>query len=386
MAGTKKGTSSRAKRRTFGRKARGTDGARAAVVTALFITVAVFVSVFAAVFHAVTAAPKVADLTAPVPPERPAAAENPAPLPEIVEAPYLEVPPARSDPAPQFRPAPVPEATSAAPAAPAKSAPERPPAPAAGRTTPAKGAPRVSIPPERMPGPGPRVKGTAAIVIDDAGNNLRELRPFLAFPGPLTIAVLPGLPHSAEAARLARAAGKEVFLHQPMEALGGQNPGPGAIYVGMSEKEIRSILERNVAEVGPVVGMNNHQGSRVTSDAATMRIVLDFCKERGLLFLDSRTTAETVVPALAARTGLHIGERDVFVDNIQERAAMIRYLQDGLQKAEKKGTAVMIGHAWSADLASTLQDLYPELIEQGFSLSSVARIVMGKYDDEDFGD
>ena len=46
----------------------------------------------------------------------------------------------------------------------------------------------------------------------------------------------------------------------------------------------------------------------------------------------------------------------------------------------------MIGHAWSSELASTLQELYPELIEQGFSLSTVARIVMGKYDDEDFGD
>ncbi|MDR2181297.1 MAG: divergent polysaccharide deacetylase family protein, partial [Treponema sp.] len=34
-------------------------------------------------------------------------------------------------------------------------------------------------------------KGVLVFVIDDAGNNLRELEPFLAFPGPLTIAVLP---------------------------------------------------------------------------------------------------------------------------------------------------------------------------------------------------
>lgn len=389
MAGIKKGMSARGKRRTGGRKATGTDGARAAVVTALFIAVAVFVSVFAAVFHSLSAAP-----------------EPPAPLPQIVEATYPETAPAEpesvaaaapSAEAPPeaapaaVRPEPSPAVVSAPEKAPAAPAPERRPAertglPAARRPAPAALSPRGSAPPERVPRPGPGVRGAAAIVIDDAGNNLRELRPFLAFPGPLAIAVLPGLPHSAEAARLARAAGKEVFLHQPMEALGGQNPGPGAIYVGMSEKEIRGILERNVAEVGPVVGMNNHQGSRVTSDAETMRIVLEFCKERGLLFLDSRTTADTVVPAVAARTGIHIGERDVFVDNIQERAAMIRYLQEGLQKAEKKGSAVMIGHAWSSELASALQELYPELLEQGFSLSTVARIVMGKYDDEDFGD
>jgi hypothetical protein len=53
--------------------------------------------------------------------------------------------------------------------------------------------------------------GTLVFVIDDAGNNLRELEPFLRIPGPLTIAVLPGLPYSAEAARRIRAAGKEVI-------------------------------------------------------------------------------------------------------------------------------------------------------------------------------
>ncbi|MDR1178172.1 MAG: divergent polysaccharide deacetylase family protein, partial [Spirochaetaceae bacterium] len=47
-------------------------------------------------------------------------------------------------------------------------------------------------------------------MIDDAGNNLRELDAFLNLPFPLTIAVLPGLPYSAEAARRIRAAGKEV--------------------------------------------------------------------------------------------------------------------------------------------------------------------------------
>lgn len=224
------------------------------------------------------------------------------------------------------------------------------------------------------------------IVIDDAGNNLKELEPFLRFPGPLTIAVLPGLPHSAEAARRARASGKEVILHQPMEAEGGQNPGPAAIYASMSEGEIRQILSANIAEIGPVVGMNNHQGSKITSDERIMDIVLSFCQERGLFFLDSRTTADTVVPALAARKGILIRERDVFVDNIQERAAMLRSMQDGLQKAEKKGSAIMIGHAWSADLAATLQELYPELIEQGFSLSSIARIMMGNFGDADFGD
>ncbi|MDR0601480.1 MAG: divergent polysaccharide deacetylase family protein, partial [Treponema sp.] len=196
-------------------------------------------------------------------------------------------------------------------------------------------------------------------MIDDAGNNLRELEPFLHFPGPLTIAVLPGLPNSAEAARRIRAAGKEVFLHQPMEAVGGQDPGPGAVYSGMDGETIRSVIRANLAEVGPVAGMNNHQGSRITMDEKAMEIILALCREEGIYFLDSRTTAETAVPETARRLGITIGERDVFIDNNRERSSMLKYIEEGLAKARRRGSAVMIGHAWSPGLAPVLAELYP---------------------------
>jgi polysaccharide deacetylase 2 family uncharacterized protein YibQ len=214
-------------------------------------------------------------------------------------------------------------------------------------------------------------------VIDDAGNNLRELEPFLRFPGPLTIAVLPGLPNSAEAARRIRAAGKEVFLHQPMEAIGGQAPGPGAIYSDMSASEIRAVLDRNIAEIGPIAGMNNHQGSKITMDPVAMETVLAFCREHGLYFLDSRTTAETAAPVAASRLGMKIGERDVFIDNIQEKASMIHYIEEGLARAEQRGKAVMIGHTWSPELAPTLTELHSGLVEKGYSLSTVSRLMRG---------
>jgi polysaccharide deacetylase 2 family uncharacterized protein YibQ len=218
-----------------------------------------------------------------------------------------------------------------------------------------------------------------ALVIDDAGNNLRELEPFLAFPGPLTIAVLPGLPHSAEAARRIRAAGKEVFLHQPMEALGGQNPGPGAVYSGMDGAEIRRIISRNIDEIGPIAGLNNHQGSKITMDERAMETVLALCRERGIYFLDSRTTADTAAPEAARRLGIKIGERDVFLDNVQEKAAMVNSLEEGLACAESRGAAVLIGHTWSPELAPALTELYPRLIGQGYVFSTASGLIAGEY-------
>ena len=217
--------------------------------------------------------------------------------------------------------------------------------------------------------------GMLVFVIDDAGNNLRELEPFLRISSPLTIAVLPGLPYSAEAAKRIRAAGKEVILHQPMEAVGAQNPGPGAIYSWMSADEIRAVLSRNIAEIGPVAGINNHQGSKITMDIEAMETILAFCREHGLYFLDSRTTAETAAPAAARKLGIKIAERDVFIDNEQNRDSMLGYISGGLLRAQKNGSAVMIGHTWSPELAPLLTEQFSILINKGYTLKTASAII-----------
>jgi polysaccharide deacetylase 2 family uncharacterized protein YibQ len=218
-------------------------------------------------------------------------------------------------------------------------------------------------------------KGTLVFIIDDAGNNLRELEPFLRISFPFTIAVLPGLPNSAEAAKRIRESGKEVILHQPMEAIGGQDPGPGAIYSGMSEAEIRAVLSRNIDEIGPVAGMNNHQGSKITMDKDAMKTILAFCEEKGICFIDSRTTADTVVPEVAKQMGVKIAERNVFIDNEQNKDAMLRYITGGLTRAQRNGSAVMIGHTWSPDLAPLLAEQFPVFTEQGYTLKTASDII-----------
>jgi len=260
-----------------------------------------------------------------------------------------------------------------------KTVAEKAPANKPDKRQPAK-APAVksvaleSAAPPELP-PKPTRQGILVFIIDDAGNNLTELEPFLHFPGPLTIAVLPGLPHSAETARRIRAAGKEVFLHQPMEAIGGQDPGPGAIYTGMNTAEILAILNKNIAEIGPVAGINNHQGSRITMDQQAMETVLAFCREQGICFLDSRTTAQTAAPAAARKLGIKIGARNIFIDNEQTRLSMSRYIEDGLTLAAHNGSAVMIGHTWSPELAPLLADLYQNIIVQGYTLTTASAFI-----------
>jgi polysaccharide deacetylase 2 family uncharacterized protein YibQ len=221
------------------------------------------------------------------------------------------------------------------------------------------------------------------LVIDDAGYNMKQLRPFLDLPFPVTIAVLPGLPYSEKAARAVLAAGKELMLHQPMQALGGQDPGPGAIRVGMGAREIERVVEANLATVPGAVGINNHMGSAASADLGAMEAVAAVAKKRGIYYLDSRTTSASSIPVAARREGISYWERDVFLDNTPDRASILRAVEDGKKRSSKDRPAVMIGHVWSAELAQTLTDLYPQLVSEGFSLSTISRFMVQEAEEDD---
>lgn len=247
--------------------------------------------------------------------------------------------------------------------------PEKPVTPYVPVVPPLAPPPKKTVPPKK--------KGTLLFVFDDAGYNLVQLERFLQLPFPCTIAVLPGLQYSAEAAKRIRNAGKELILHQPMQALNlNMDPGPGAIKQGMTPEQIRSIMKRNLDEVWPVVGFNNHEGSLITADRNSMQVVLEIARERDIYFLDSRTNAETVAPALAREMNMTIWERSVFLDNSQDRLEIIESVRNGVHIAEKKGMAIMIGHIWSNDLADILVEMYPDLAAQGYSLSTIAKIAI----------
>lgn len=229
--------------------------------------------------------------------------------------------------------------------------------------------------------PEPGAAGSLYFVIDDAGYNMEQLEPFLRFPGAVTIAVLPQLPYSTPAALAALSAGKEVILHQPMEAESGKDPGPGAIYVGDSAEHIQSVLAENLATVPGAVGMNNHMGSRATSDRVTMEAVLLDAARRNLYFLDSRTAVSTVVAETARSLGLRILERNVFLDNDPDRDSIEFAIREGMELASRRGHAVMIGHVMVSELAEALHDLYPEMLEQGYELLPLSQLLTNGRDD-----
>src|SRR5690606_31671632 len=119
-----------------------------------------------------------------------------------------------------------------------------------------------------------------------------------------------------------------------------------ALLAELPAAELRARTAWAIGRVPGVVGVNNHMGSRLTADAAAMRVVMDEIARHGLAFVDSRTTSRTVAEAVALERGIPAAGRDVFLDNDRDEAAITRQLDLALRIARKAGTAIAIGHPY----------------------------------------
>lgn len=201
-----------------------------------------------------------------------------------------------------------------------------------------------------------------AVVIDDVGyNKVRGMRA-IELPGPVTIAVLPFAPHTATLVRHAGLVGKDIIVHQPMEP----RPSPhakeerGTLKLAMGQQDFASAVTAALDAVPGRIGVSNHTGSLLTAERRPMQQFMRLLHSRGLYFLDSRTTAETVALDVALEQGVPAVKRDVFLDHERNPAAIHRAFERALYLARKNGHAVLIGHPYAMSL-DYLEDRLAEL-------------------------
>ncbi len=198
---------------------------------------------------------------------------------------------------------------------------------------------------------GPR--GQVALIMDDMGNSLETLDALLALGRPVTVSILPYSAQAAETARIAHERGLEVLLHLPLESVNNHEDmaqTEGLIMAAMTEPAIVAAFEASYDRVPFAAGTNNHMGSRFTAERDLMRAILRPIKERGLFFVDSRTTAKTVALDEARAMGILATQRDVFLDADEDRGRIRGRLIELFQKDRKKGWAVGICHPFPETL------------------------------------
>ncbi len=162
-----------------------------------------------------------------------------------------------------------------------------------------------------------------------------------------------------------RAAGHELLLHMPMEPMGHEDPGPGALLTGLPQEELKRRFDTALASFIGFDGVNNHMGSKFTADEEGMKLVVGELQERHLFFLDSRTSAKTVGETVARQYGLPTIGRDIFLDDDMAIDAVRNQMEQAERVARRKGIAVVIGHPHPATLTA-LEAWLPDAASRGF--------------------
>ncbi len=240
-------------------------------------------------------------------------------------------------------------------------------------------APVVSLPTKKIrierKTPTPVQPPRMAIILDDWGNNASLVSMALAVQRPLTLSILPHLPHSRDIAEQAHQNGLGVMLHMPMQPKNKKEGlEPKTIMVTSSDREITQYLDEALADIPHAQGVNNHMGSAATSDQRVMKVFLSHLKNTSLFFVDSNTEPETVGYKTAQDLGIPFTKRDIFLDNQTNTDAIRKQLLRAKKMAVARGKVVVIGHDKKITL-QVIKEMVPEIEKDGVRLVLVRELL-----------
>ncbi|MGY6629340.1 MAG: divergent polysaccharide deacetylase family protein [Oceanicaulis sp.] len=213
-----------------------------------------------------------------------------------------------------------------------------------------------------------------AIIIDDIGPDITVARRLVALDPPVTLAILPYAAAAPALSREALEAGREVFVHLPMEPGGLEDPGPWALSRAHDGQAVLQRVQWAFARVPGATGFNNHMGSGFTADARAMaRVFAALEGSQELIFVDSLTGPRSIAASAATEAGFPALRRDVFLDTNRTETAIAARLEEALALAALRGHAIAIGHPYRETLA-VLDTLADRAAAYGVEIVTVGEI------------
>ncbi len=235
---------------------------------------------------------------------------------------------------------------------------------------------RGPTPPQKFEEPGPAPPPRVAVVIDDLGWDRSSVSIYEQIRAPLTMALLPGRPHSDWIYErwLDR---YEFLIHLPMEPVDYPRDDPGklALMTSMTNREVTRRVSRLIQRYPEAVGVNNHMGSAFTQHSEGMNALMEVLARRDMIFLDSLTTPRSVGRKVARKWGVPSLKNNVFLDRSRGREAIRGQFEKLVQRARRRGYAVGIGHFQSLETARVLRKQIPRFQRRGVEFLSLSDLV-----------
>ncbi|MFH1414559.1 MAG: divergent polysaccharide deacetylase family protein [Elusimicrobiota bacterium] len=219
-------------------------------------------------------------------------------------------------------------------------------------------------------------KNRVAIVVDDLGYT-KNIQAFIELDIPVTYAILPGLKYSNFLAKELKRSGLPFILHMPMEPEGypGIDPGEIALLTDMDEEKIEKTLDRALESVEGAPGLNNHMGSRFTSNPEKMRILLEILKRKGLFFVDSATSNNTTGFKTASELGVRTAKNSFYIDNKDDYDYIMSRLEKLKRTASSNMKTVAICHITRKNTVKALAYFLEELKKADIEFVTVEELL-----------
>ena len=191
-------------------------------------------------------------------------------------------------------------------------------------------------------------KGKLAIIFDDVSFS-GDVKQIKGLGIPVTMSFLPPTSRHPDSAKLAS---KESYymVHLPMEAMNFHSPEKSTLLTTDSKAKIVERIQKLKKLFPNVEYINNHTGSKFTSDERAMNKLIFALRLEKIGFIDSRTTAESKAKKVMARYKMPYLARDIFLDHDEDVETIKSQIKKAVRIAKKYGKCVAICHPHKATL------------------------------------
>lgn len=185
-----------------------------------------------------------------------------------------------------------------------------------------------------------------ALIFEGLGGTLKDLKEIQILNVPATLSIIPGLKFSKNIANIGLRYGFSIFINIPLQdyAGSGRDSRYQVLTVSLTDREILSLLRYQLNEIRSAIGVNNFTGDFITENKYFMHVVLRSVKQKGLIFVDSRSSSQSVAYDVARDMGLTCGYNEGFLDANDDVMAIERTVDELVEKAKIKGKIIVVAH------------------------------------------
>jgi len=214
-----------------------------------------------------------------------------------------------------------------------------------------------------------------AVVVSGLGLSADATERAINLPKEVTLSFTPYGPQLETDVAAARQAGHEVLMDLPMEPISypADDPGPHTLLTSLNPSDNIARLDWLLGRFKAYVGVINHMGSRFTASPDPLRPILHALKDRGLMFVDSRSTSKSVAAGLARQMKLPNASNDRFIDHEPTRGAIDQSLAAAEGEARARGVALVVARPFPVTL-ERMAEWLPMLESRGIEIVPITAI------------